>query len=81
MIVLKYPQGAWVAQSVDHPTLGFGSGHDLMVREIKSRVRVLDDSKEPTGDSLSPSLYPSCTHTRACPLLSLFLSQSKFKKL
>ena len=23
--------GAWVAQSVEHPALGFGSGHDLMV--------------------------------------------------
>ena len=23
--------GTWVAQSVEHPTLGFGSGHDLGV--------------------------------------------------
>ena len=25
------PWGTWVAQSVMHPTLGFGSGHDLTV--------------------------------------------------
>ena len=25
------PQGAWGAQSVKHPTLGFGPGHDLAV--------------------------------------------------
>ena len=24
-------RGAWVAQSVKHPTLGFASGHDLTV--------------------------------------------------
>ena len=28
--------GAWVAQSVKHPTLDFGSGHDLTVREQSS---------------------------------------------
>ena len=27
--------GAWVAQSVKRPTLDFGSGHDLMVADIK----------------------------------------------
>ena len=25
------PRGAWVAQSINHPTLDFGSGHDLTV--------------------------------------------------
>ena len=28
-------RGAWVAQSVEHQTLDFGSGHDLMVGEFK----------------------------------------------
>ena len=28
-------RGAWVAQMVEHPTLDFGSGHDLLVREFK----------------------------------------------
>ena len=27
-------QGAWVAQWVEHPTLGFGSGHDLRVMRL-----------------------------------------------
>ena len=84
MIVLKYPPGTWAAQSVDRPTLGFGSGHDLTVREIKSRVRVLDDSTEPTGDSLSPSLStpPALTHGHAPHSLSFSLKVNlkNFKK-
>ena len=28
-------RGAWVVQSVKGPTVGFGSGHDLMGREIE----------------------------------------------
>ena len=32
--------GAWGAQSGKHPTVGFGSGHDLMVREFKPRVEL-----------------------------------------
>ena len=66
--------GAWVAQSVMHLTLGFGSGHDLIVCGINPCVRVHADSAEPAWDSLSPSLS-------APPLLmlalSLFLSQKK----
>ena len=32
--------GSWAAQSVRHPTLDLGSGHDLTVREIKPRVEI-----------------------------------------
>ena len=49
---------AWVAQSIKHSTLDFGSGHDLMVHEIephKPRSRVCADSREPAWDSLSLS--------------------------
>ena len=42
-----------MAHSVEHPTPDFGSGHDLMVREIEPRV------------SLSLSLCPSPAHARA----------------
>ena len=28
-------RGAWVAQSVKHPALDFGSGHDLTVHELE----------------------------------------------
>ena len=48
--------GAWVAQSVKLPTLDFDSGHDLMVHEIESRVRLHADSTEAAWDSLPFSL-------------------------
>ena len=40
-----------MAQSVKCPTLGFGSGHDLMVHEIKPRIGICADSTEPAWDS------------------------------
>ena len=49
----------WVAQSVNHPTLDFGSSHDLMVCSIEPHVRLCADSAEPTWDSLSPSFSSS----------------------
>ena len=39
--------GAWVAQSVKHPTFDFSSGHDLTVRGFKSRVGLRAVSTEP----------------------------------
>ena len=63
-------KGAWVAQSVKRPTLGFGSGHDLMVREFKPLIGLHAACAEPAWDSLSPSLCPS--PALAC---SLFLSK------
>ena len=64
--------GAWVAQSVEQPTLGLGSGHALSVRDFEPHVTwgLCADSAEPAWDSLSPSLS-------APPLLSLFLSQKQ----
>ena len=59
--------GTWVAQSVKCPTLGFGSGHDLMIHEFKPHVRLCADGAEPAWDSLSLSLF-------APPLLALSLS-------
>ena len=47
--------GAWVAQSVKHLSLGFGSGHDFTVRGIEPHVGSAD-SVEPPWGSLSPSL-------------------------
>ena len=57
-----------MSQSVKHPTLDFGSGHDLMVHRIERHVGLHDDSMEPARDSLSPSLS-------APPLLVLSLSK------
>ena len=63
-------RGTWVAQSVKHLTLGFCSGHDLMVHEFKPRIGLCADSAEPAWDSLSPSLSLPLPCT-----LSLSLSQ------
>ena len=59
-----------MAQSVKHPTLGFGSGCDLTVREFKSYIRLFADGTEPAWDSLSLSLCPS-------PARAFSLSQNK----
>ena len=45
--------GTWVAQSVKHLILDFGSGHDLMVREFKPCIGLCTDGVEPAWDSLS----------------------------
>ena len=42
-----------MAQSLKDPTLGFSSGHDLMVCEFKPRMGLWADSREPAWDSLS----------------------------
>ena len=39
-------QGDWTAQSIKRLTLGYGSGHDLMVHEFKP-IRLCADSVEP----------------------------------
>ena len=39
-------RGVWVARSVKHPALDFGSGHDLMVHEFEPHIRASAVSKE-----------------------------------
>ena len=63
----------WMVQSLKHLTLHFSSGQDLMVRELKPRVRLCADSEEPAWDSLSLSLPLPCSHV-------CFLSLSKMNK-
>lgn len=60
-------RSAWVAQLVKHPTLDFGSGHDLRVLRL-SPVSGSALNGEPGWDSLSP-YAPPC-----------FLSLKKKKK-
>ena len=51
---------------------GFGTGHDLMVREFEARVRLCADSSEPGA------CFGFCVSLFLCPFpacaLSLFLS-------
>ena len=63
-------RGTWVAQSVKRPTLDFGPGQDLTVREFKPLIELCTDSTEPAWDSLSLSLSLLLPH-------SLSLSQNK----
>ena len=45
-----------MAQTVKHPTLDFGSGHDLTAHEIKPYIDLCADNVEPPWDSFSPPL-------------------------
>ena len=55
--------GARGAQSVEHRTLGFSSGHDLTVCEFESCVGLCADGADPAWDSLSLSLCPTPART------------------
>ena len=49
-------QSVKLAQLVKRPTLDFGSGHDLTVREFEPRVGLCADNTEPAWDSQSLSV-------------------------
>ena len=66
-------KGAWVAQAGECLTLGFGSGHDLMVHAFKPLIGLHADSTDHSWDSLSPSFS-------APPWLALALSLKTNKK-
>ena len=63
-------RGAWGAQSIQHPTLGFGSGHDLNIFGFEPCVGLCVDSTEPAWDSFS---LPLCSS----PALSLSQNDSR----
>ena len=72
-----------MAQLVKHPTLDFGSGHDLAVCGFDPHVRLCTSSMKPAWDSLSPSLSLSAPPP-CMPMLSHSLSlkiNKLFKKL
>ena len=64
-----------VAQSVKWMTLGFGSGHDLTVHELKPYIGLCGDSEKAAWDSLS---LPVCL---PLPALSLSLKINKLKNI
>ena len=45
--IIHCERGTWVAQSVMHLTLNFGSGHDLMVCGFKFHIGFCADNVEP----------------------------------
>ena len=67
-------RGTWVAESIKHLTLHFGTGHDLMVCGFEPCIGLCADSVEPAWDSLSPTLS-------APPLLSLSKINKHFSKI
>ena len=67
-------QGTWVAQSAEHLTLDFGSGHDLTVRGIEPHVKLYAGGVELDWDSVHLSLPFTLLS------LSLSLSLSKINK-
>ena len=64
-----------MAQLGERPTLDFCSGHDLMVGEFESHIRLCADGVEPAWDSLSPPLSLPLPHS-----LSLSFKINKLKK-
>ena len=56
--------GTWVAQLVNHLTLGFCSGHDLTVHEMEPRAGLCAHSAEAAWDSLSPWLALSLSQKK-----------------
>ena len=66
-----------MAQSVKHLTLGFSSGHDVMVHEIEPLVGLHADSTEPAWDSLPLSLLLPSSHAGHACMLARTLSFSK----
>ena len=71
--------GAWVGQSVEHQTTGFGSGHDPGVMDLSpTSGSVL--SVEPAWDSLSLPLSLSPAHLVSLSL-SLSLKKRREKKI
>ena len=47
-------RGTWVAQLVKRLTLGFGSGHNLTVREFEPHIGLHTDGVEPAQAFVSP---------------------------
>ena len=65
-----YVGGAWVAQSVECPTLDFDSDHNLTVPGVEPHIGLCADNAEPAWDSFFSSLS-------ALPCLVCALSQNK----
>ena len=67
-----------MVQSIQRPTLGSGSGPDLMVGGFESRIGLHADGAEPARDSLS---LPFSLCLSAFPAHSLSIKINKLKKI
>ena len=68
--------GTWVAQSVEHQTLGFSLGHDLAVCEFEPLIRLHAGGAEPAWDSVSlPNSLLSPSHSPHSLVLSLKINK------
>ena len=80
---LRIDWGTWVAQSVDHPTLDFDSGHVLMVMRSRPSLSFIWTSSLLKILSLFPSvpvpLPRSCTTAHVLSLSKLKINKN-FKK-
>ena len=63
-----------MAQLVKHPTLDFGSGHDLVLGEFEPGVGLWADSAKPAWDSL---YLPLSLSLSLCPSPACTLSHTK----
>ena len=55
LLILKEKSwGNWVAQSVEHPTLDFGSGHDLRVLRLSLPLLLLSSESTCPSPSIPP---------------------------
>ena len=54
--------GTWVAQSVEHATLDFGSGHDLGVLGSSPMWGSVLSGESASGFSLFSAPPPTCVH-------------------
>ena len=68
-----------MAQLVKHPTLGFRSGHYLIVGKMEPRVQLCADSAESAWDFLSSFLSVTSALTLPFPL-SLKINKQTLKK-
>ena len=64
-------RGAWMAQSVEHPTLDFGSAHAPRVKgssPTSGYVLILESAWDSLSLFLSAPLLLTCNHVRSLSL-------------
>lgn len=72
----------WVAQLVKHPTSAqtYGSGHDLMVRELQPHIGLSAVNTEPTLYPLPPTLSAPPPQIQIKKINNFFKKERKTNK-